>query len=218
MKIQVMAFVVVFAVQAVPAQTVKISDRVKQDGIGFGFLATLRGEYRISSMASLGLDFSFSRTQASFQTPDYQNTIPEVIHYQRNVVCHYSFALPLVLKIEKKDKPKALYCYTGVGLNYALFTSREVDVIQYPMQNPNSKQSTQVTNGSFTYLNNQNLGAFMLIGIGKKMCLKNVNFFTEICFRQDHSSWAYPTWNDPVDRQFKIRAHTLSLGLGTYIN
>ena len=190
------------------------SEKIKSEKTGRGFSVAVREEYYFSKLFSIGSEIEYMNIGASFQSPDNQPAVGEVVHYTRNTIRENIVEVPLIIKIRSKNENKNLYCFTGLGLSYHFSNKKAVEVISYSWHNSDEKQVKFITKGNFDFSNKSKLGSFILFGVGKNFIIKKKKLFSELRFRHDLTSWVYPTTNDPVDPVFNIRTNTITLNIG----
>ena len=190
---------------------------VSKNKIGFGFSFGIRENISISKRFWIASEIIYSNISASFTSSAYVSPIPEIHGIaQNNLRIHY-IELPVYIKLDEniKDNNNFFY-YIGIGFNYVIQAHRKSDIISFDMNNPEDKQTIMNFNENINLKtgNNNKIGNFFILGLGKIFPFKNNSLFIEIRYKQDINKWIYPAMNYQYSKDLKIKNHSLLFLLG----
>ena len=190
---------------------------VSKNKIGFGFSFGIRENISISKRFCITSEIIFSNISASFISSAYVSAIPEIHGIAQNNLRINYLELPVYIKLDDniKDNHNFIY-YIGIGFNYVIQAHRKSDIISFDMNNPEDKQTIMNFNENINLKtgNNNKIGNFFILGLGKKFPFKNNSLFIEIRYKQDINKWIYPAMNYQYSKDIKIKNHSLLFLLG----
>lgn len=190
---------------------------IKNRGSNFCFSAAIREEFYFPKLISLGLELNYLNTKGSFVSPTPpMNAIPENYSKYRHFLSVHSLDIPVFLRLRTNSKTiKEFSLYCGSGLTWITNAYRDVELVNGYMGYPPTN-IVPVAKGTVTLINDNNnqIGFFGILGIGKNFEINNKIFFCEAKYRFDFNKWTYSLLNNPVNSSFYIKRQGLLLNFG----
>ena len=82
------------------------------------------------------------------------------------------------------------------------------------MNMPTDKNIIPVLKGNFSFAQKNSIGNFSIFGLGKNFLILGQKLFVELRYRNDLTSWAYPTSFNMFEDEISIRMHSVSFNMG----
>ena len=190
----------------------------------FGGSVGYKLEYYLPKTLSFGTSFEYLLTRAELYTPCYcAHTMDRTVSI-RNQISAHSIDVPVFFKLKTNKKENHFsYFQGGIGLSWLFNAHRKVEIETNFLGGPKDYIREHISDRSFSLQNNNSngLGTFFQIGIGQGFQIKELNFFTELFYRQDMNQWIYKTIpSTPYDiiREYPIKRQSITLKLGLFLN
>lgn len=187
-------------------------------GASSGFIA----EYYFPKFFSVGTSIEYFLTRAELYTPCYCVHPHDRTVSIRNLISTHSIDVPIYFKLRtNKNENRFTYIQSGIGLSWMFSAHRKVEIETNFLGGPKDYIREQVSNESFSLQNNNEnkLGTFFQFEIGQSFQIKQINFFTELSYRQDINSWIYKTAETPDGvKEFSIQRQSVLLKIGVAFN
>jgi hypothetical protein len=184
----------------------------KLDWPGMGFSAGVITELHcFTPFTSIGLEFRYLNTKASFHSDDFTGSIPELTHYLKNNISEHQLELPVYFKLHTDNPEKAFYLFGGAALKYIFLNKREVEHIRFNMNTPQDKTITAVSKGRFDFKNEHKTGGLFMVGIGKSFPLRGTTASVELRYMKDMNVWNYPITYNGIEQVIPVELKTLSI-------
>lgn len=188
-------------------------------GASSGFIA----EYYFPKTFSVGASIEYFLTRADLYTPCYcVHTADRTVNI-RNMIATQSMDVPVLIKLRINKKTNHFtYLQSEFGISWLFYAHRNVEIeSRFPGGFKSKYIREQISNESFSLQNNNGnkLGTFFQFGIGQNIQLKQINFFSELSYRQDINSWIYKTVATPYGvKEFSIKRQSILLKIGITFN
>lgn len=187
----------------------------------WGASAGYKIEYYFPKTFAVGTSIEYLLTRAELYTDCYCfHTMDRNITI-RNLITANSIDVPIYFKIKtNKNENRFTYFQSGIGLNWLFNAHRKVES-ETDFLNNKEPLRTQIANESFSLKNNNSneLGTFLQLGVGQAFQIEQINFFTELSYRQDINSWIYKTFETPDGvKEFPMQRQSILLKIGIVFN
>lgn len=190
---------------------------------GFGASSSFIAEYYFPNFFSVGTSIEYLLTRAELYTPCYcVHTADKTVNI-RNMIATQSMDVPVFIKLRtNKNVNHFTYLQSEFGISWLFYAHRNVEIeSSFPGGSKSKYIREQISNESFSLQNNNDnkLGTFFRFGIGQNFQLKQINFFTELSYRQDINSWLYNAVETPYGvKEFSIKRQSILLKIGITFN
>lgn len=190
------------------------TNKIKVEEPGFGYSIFIKEECYLPQLLSIGGEIGYSNIKTIFQTQYPYLSIPEITNYIKNSVTENQLEIPITIKLRGKKENRNFYVFAGAGINYIFSSYRKVDHVSYDIQTPGDKNIAQVLKGNFSFVQKNSIGNFSIFGLGKNFLILGQKLFVELRYRNDLTSWAYPTSFNVMEKEISMRVRSVSFNMG----